>query len=134
MRKLFLKFKYIKGKVSCRKGMGMELALLVLLAVFACSTLLVTSAMYGKDTLMREETQVVTRLKLDELAEKALKQSGTHTTEYQDYTVVKTNSSITVKDTTGNILLVVEYSGGKITAWDYKQIHTETESENENGN
>lgn len=134
MRKLFLKFKYIKGKVSCRKGMGMELALLVLLAVFACSTLLVTSAMYGKDTLMWEETQVVTRLKLDELAEKALKQSGTHTTEYQDYTVVKTNSSITVKDTTGNILLVAEYSGGKITAWDYKQIHTETESENENGN
>ena len=99
--------------------MGMELALLVLLAVFACSTLLVSSAMFGKDALMREQEQVITRLALDELAEKALKQSGTHTAEYEDYTVVKTNSSITVKDTSGNILLVVEYSGGKITAWEY---------------
>lgn len=90
---------------------------MVLLAVFACSTLLVSSAMFGKDALMREQEQVMTRLALDELAEKAL--AGKLPADTGDYTVEKTNSSITVKDTSGNILLVVEYSGGKITAWEY---------------
>lgn len=90
---------------------------MVLLAVFACSTLLVSSAMFGKDALMREQEQVITRLALDELAEKAL--ADKLPADTGDYTVVKNNSSITVKDTSGNILLIVKYSGGKITAWEY---------------
>ncbi len=117
MRKQFLKFKYIKGKLSCRKGMGMELALLVLLAVFACSTLLVSSAMFGKDTLMREEEQVITRLALDELAEKALADKLPEDTG--DYTVEKTDDGWIINDTNGNSL-EVKTENSVIITWEYK--------------
>ena len=117
MRKQFLKFKYKKGKLFSRKGMGMELALLVLLAVFACSTLLVSSAMFGKDALMREEKQVITRLALDELAEKAL--AGELPADTGDYTVEQTAASIIIKDKDSNKLLEVRKSGGVISQWIY---------------
>ena len=96
--------------------MGMELALLVLLAVFACSTLLVTSAMYGKDTLMREQEQVVTRLKLDELAEKAL--AGKLPADTGDYTVTKTADGWIINDMNGNSLEVIT-ENNVIIAWEY---------------
>ena len=65
-------FRYQKGKASDRKGMGMELALLVLLVVFACSTLLVSSAMLGKDALNTKEQDVLQKMALDEFAERML--------------------------------------------------------------
>ena len=120
MKKRFFIFKRINGKTCGRKGMGMELALLVLLAVFACSTLLVSSAVFGKSALMREEAEVFARLELDELAENALRRSGAYTAEYADYTVEKTASKIFVKDKSDKVLLEVTYMDGKITAWDYK--------------
>ena len=70
--KLFCKkhqVNYIKGKAHDRKGLGMELALLVLLVTFACSTLLVSSALLGKDALNTKESAVLERLALDEFAE-----------------------------------------------------------------
>lgn len=73
--KLFCKkFKedHIKGKAHDRKGLGMELALLVLLVTFACSTLLVSSALLGKDTLNAKEEAVLERIALDEFAERVL--------------------------------------------------------------
>ena len=117
MRKQFLKFKYKKGKLFSRKGMGMELALLVLLAVFACSTLLVSSAMFGKNTLMREEKQVITRLALDELAEKAL--AGKLPEDTGDYTVEQTTDGWVINDTNGNSL-EVKIKNNVIIAWEYK--------------
>lgn len=117
MRKQFLKFKYKKGKLFSRKGMGMELALLVLLAVFACSTLLVSSAMFGKNTLMREEKQVITRLALDELAEKAL--AGKLPEDTGDCTVEQTTDGWVINDTNGNSL-EVKIKNNVIIAWEYK--------------
>lgn len=55
-----------------RKGMGMELALLVLLVVFACSILLVSSALIGKENLQTKEFELTHHILLDELAEKVL--------------------------------------------------------------
>ena len=63
---------YIKGKAHDRKGLGMELALLVLLVTFACSTLLVSSALLGKETLVTKESAVLERIALDEFAERVL--------------------------------------------------------------
>lgn len=58
-----------KGKFTSRKGMGMELALLVLLVVFGCSTLLVSSAMIGKSNMTRQEENLAQRTELDQIAE-----------------------------------------------------------------
>ena len=93
---------------------------MVLLAVFACSTLLVSSAMFGKDALMREQEQVMTRLKLDELAEKAL--AGKLPADTGDYTVTKTADgriiNWIINDMNGNSLEVIT-ENNVIIAWEY---------------
>lgn len=76
---------YIKGKAFDRKGLGMELALLVLLVVFACSTLLVSSAVYGKDALNKKEQAVFEKLALDEYAERVLAGADTSDARFEDY-------------------------------------------------
>lgn len=72
LRNRKLDMKRWKGKFTGRKGMGMELALLVLLVVFGCSTLLVSSAMIGKSNLDRQEERLTQRTELDRIAEEFL--------------------------------------------------------------
>ncbi len=105
MKKAKFNFKYLKGKALDRKGLGMELALLVLLVVFACSTLLVTSALIGKGNIQQKELELTTRLNLDQMAEEYI---ADHPTA----------SPFTVEDEHGNTL-TVSHSGGVITEWKY---------------
>ena len=57
------------GKTTGRKGMGMELALLVLFVVFACTVLLVSSALIGKSNMNDQKDELQEKLLIDELAE-----------------------------------------------------------------
>ena len=99
MKKKRFKFEYLKGKAMDRKGMGMELALLVLLVVFACSILLVSSALIGKENLQAKEDALYEHILLDELAEKvmAVEDGGSYDAiladpRFADYAVVKEDS------------------------------------------
>ena len=127
-----------KGKATGRKGMGMELALLVLFVVFACSILLVSSAMLGKSNLNDRKDQMIERFALDMLAEKAW---AGQTIESEDYAVYQRVNNewvplnggpavdaavsegaaylITDKES-GQVKLTVTWDGNKkITAWEY---------------
>lgn len=104
-----------KGKASGRKGMGMELALLVLFVVFACSVLLVSAAMLGKSNLNDRKDRMEERFALDMLAEQAL--AGNF--ESDDYVFDKRENSLVIKDKDGQVKLTVTWESGKITGWDY---------------
>ena len=105
MKHARINFKYLKRKASDRKGLGMELALLVLLVVFACSTLLVTSALIGKGNIQQKELELTTRIALDRMAE--------------EYIAANPDDlEFTVEDENGNTL-TVSHSGGIITEWKY---------------
>jgi len=62
----------VECKAISRSGMGIELAVLVLLVVFGCITLLVSSALVGNKKLTSRETELFTRLKADMLLEAIL--------------------------------------------------------------
>ena len=113
------KMTYLKGKATDRKGAGMELALLVLFVVFACSTLLVTSALRGKQDLQRQESRMVQRLQLDQLAEQAIKDPDV---THESYAIVRDDitNTITITDDKGTALLTVSWDdAGVITQWQY---------------
>lgn len=136
MKKKPFLFEYLKGKATDRKGVGMELALLVLLVVFACSTLLVSSALMGKNNLKTQEQ----RIALDELAERIMKKDTTVKTDekFSDYAAFQNNGSdvlnrgieppadeiladanLVITDLSGTPLLTVAWEDGKITRWSY---------------
>lgn len=138
---------HIKGKARCRKGVGMELALMVLLIVTACSLLMVSTALVARDGLLNRGERVTSRLLLDQLAEYTIKGTQDSLEEedsrFSGYVVYKkgeadpvfgTNTDITapeltgtqiliITDTEGKILLTVETidgtNTGKITGWIY---------------
>ena len=64
--------KKLKAKAHDRKGLGMELAIMVLLVVFGCSLLMVSSAMWAGNHLSTKEEQTMQRLEIDEYAELVL--------------------------------------------------------------
>ena len=63
---------FIKGKTFDRRGMVIELALLVLFVVFACSTLLVTSVFLGGRDLSAKHVETSEKAVVEELAERLL--------------------------------------------------------------
>lgn len=107
-----------KGKTTGRKGMGMELALLVLFVVFACSILLVSTAMLGKGNINDRKSQMLERFTLDALAEQAL--SGA-VINHEDYSCSgRSGNKLVITDKAGNPKLTVTWdSSNKITGWDY---------------
>lgn len=127
---------YREGKATGRKGMGMELALLVLFVVFACSLLMVSSALLGKGNLEDRKEQMIQRFTLDQLAEQALRGD---TIENDDYAVyerrnnvwiplndgpaldpdVEKNFQLIITDSHGQVKLVVQLLGG-VTEWAYR--------------
>ena len=144
MKKKRFVFEYLKGKATNRNGMGMELALLVLLVVFACSTLLVSSALIGKSNLQTQEQQLHQRIALDELAERVLAgddASLASDEQFADYAVFEKNGDdwtktlaregvelnpegledavLVITDLSGKPLLTVAKRGDKITRWSY---------------
>ena len=56
----------------CRKGMVIELALLLMLVTFACGTLLISSAIIGRQNLNYDAYRMIEKSVADELAERVL--------------------------------------------------------------
>jgi len=111
-------FEYLLGKAVDRKGMGMELALLVLLVVFACSTLLVSSALIGKSNVKAKDAELRLKLELDAIAE-----AGELSEEQKEKYELDTSDGFVIKekDPSGKVLLTVKKNGeGKITEWRYE--------------
>lgn len=109
---------YLKGKAVDRKGVGMELALLVLLVVFACSTLLVSAALMGRENLQQQQDRLQQRLTLDSVAEQAMKDPKY---EHESYAVTRGNNTITIchKENEDQVLLTIAWDDGKIIQWEY---------------
>lgn len=118
MQKISPKFKYFLGKAASRKGMGMELALLVLFVIFACSTLLLSSAMLGNENMAQRKDQMLRRIELDQFAEDALANEEDNNEEY-DYFWSEDNKILTITDHNGNVLLTVTLDNDKIDKWQY---------------
>ena len=121
-----IKLNHCKGKAFDRKGLGMELALLVLLVTFACSTLLVSSALMGRDTLNAREADLKQQLLLDELAERVLdgQTSLAEDARFAAYAYAEAQEGdvrvLTITDKAGQTLLTVKVDGeNKITEWMY---------------
>lgn len=64
--------RHFKGKTFDRSGLVIELALLVILVVFACSTLLLSSAVMGGQKTSAQSHELTHRAVVDELAERLL--------------------------------------------------------------
>lgn len=116
--------------------MGMELALLVLFVVFACSILLVSAAMLGKSNLNDRKDRMVERFTLDRLAEQAMSEGKS--VDDENYAVYwrenngwtlnnqtvpdpgfDLDANLVITDKEGQILLTVSWNGSKITRWEY---------------
>jgi hypothetical protein len=114
-------FKYLKGKASDRKGLGMELALLVLLVVFACSTLLVSSALSGKNVLNARADALVARVTLDEYAERVLAGDTPTDARFEGYASAWESETLTIT-LDGETVLTVSLNDQDpktIIAWTY---------------
>jgi len=118
----------------------MELALLVLFVVFACSTLLVSAALLGKDNMVSQEAQLRQKLKVDQLAESILTGDTPDAAAFADYAAFLWNGSVwypvvngddidrsgfaevagdlLITDGAGVPLLTVELEAGTIIRWD----------------
>lgn len=120
LKSKYHKLTYMKGKASDRKGMGMELALMVLLVVFLCSALLVTSALIGKSNLQAKEQQLRNRMILDQIAEYHLGINGAEISSDSYLVDESVDGVLVITDLSGNPLLTVEMDGDqKITKWEY---------------
>lgn len=116
-------FKKIKAKVHDRKGLGMELAMMVLLVVFGCSLTMISSAMWARNHLTAKEEQTMQRLEIDEYAELVLsKGSGGLTEEekarFPDYS--NNWDGETVEITYGSeTVLEITLENNTIKSWTY---------------
>ena len=73
--------RHFKGKTFDRSGLVIELALLVILVVFACSTLLLGSAVMGGQKTSAQSHELTHRAVVDELAERLLADPDTDAEE-----------------------------------------------------
>ena len=73
--------RHFKGKTFDRSGLVIELALLVILVVFACSTLLLSSAVMGGQKTSAQSHELTHRVVVDELAERLLADPDTDAEE-----------------------------------------------------
>ena len=116
-------------KLACRRGLGIEIALLVMLVTTAMCILLVSTALLEKENIDTRSTEVTERLALDQigqdfLAKKApLNANGTH--EYNGYTAEVEDGHLKVflgPETNQMLKLDVTISGGKVTGWSYHNL------------
>lgn len=125
MKKInFDNFRNWMGKATSRKGMGMELALLVLFVVFACSILLVSSAMLGKSNLNDRQDNMARRFELDMFAEAVLKAGDTYDAEADAYDYEyawSADKKILTIGKDGNTLLTITVVNNKVTSWVYHE-------------
>ena len=129
MKRTELVMHYLRDKNARRRGLGIEVALLVLLAVFAMSALLVSTAMLERNNLRDSETVTLERLALDQIGEDFLAGKITAPTAegetYNGYriAVVDANNRLLVTDTNGEWKLEVKLDdGGKVAEWSYHNL------------
>lgn len=142
-KRKFLDLAYVADKLSCRKGMGIELAVLVMLVVLGSSILLVSSAMYGQNNLTKQEQELLDRIALDNIADSIISGNTVDSAEtvYENYVAFQKDGDklvavmngddadapkdldedvfIVITDNYGNLLLTVEQKDGIITKWIY---------------
>lgn len=125
MRRIDLNF--LKDKAARRRGVGMELAVMVLLVVFAMSTLLVSTVMLEDDNLEDSKTQMTERMVLDKLGEDFCANvsdawvpadgayTGSVTVESGVYTMTLTRDGATML----TVELTPAGDGYTVTQWNY---------------
>ena len=125
MRRTELVKHFLQDKNARRRGLGIEIALLVLLAVFAMSALLVSSAVLERNGLKDREAETLERLALDQIAEQYLA-DGTLPDESTGYKITPSEDitpgegeNFAVYTTDGELKLDVTIKGGKIAGWSY---------------
>ena len=120
----------LKSKALSRKGMGIELALIVLLVVFGCSILLVSSAVHGQNALVQQEKETLEHIKVDQIAEEILcAKDDTSAVEaakdkYSDAYDIRLESneniiSLEIYKKSGDLLLTVTIDNDTVTNWSY---------------
>ena len=116
--------------------MGMELALLVLFTVVACSILLVSTSMLGKSNLNDRKAELTERFALDRLAEQVM---DNQPYDNDNYVVYRRDNSgwtrngapvadpgfaldadLVITDQSEQVVLIVAWDGGIITRWEYR--------------
>ena len=124
MRRTELVKHCLRNKNARRRGLGIEIALLVLLAAVALSALLVSSAMLERNSLKDREAETLERLVLDQIAEKYLADHNNLPDESTGYRITAgAGNNFAVYTTDGELKLDVTVSNaGKVTGWTYHNL------------
>ena len=113
----------LRNKNARRRGLGIEIALLVLLAAVALSALLVSSAMLERNGLKDREAETLERLALDQIAEQYLADANHLPEESTGYKINPgEGGSFAVYTTGGELKLDVTIKGGKVAGWTYHNL------------
>lgn len=118
--------KFIKKIRDDRKGLAIELAMMVMVATFALSILLTTVALLQVDHSSSAMQDVKRRYELEQIGEDylAVCRNGSDfdlSDEQKEYyeIVTKTTESLVVRSKADNeIALTIELQDGKITKWE----------------
>lgn len=128
MRRTELVKHFLQDKNARRRGLGIEIALLVLLAVFAMSALLVSSAVLERNGLKDREAETLERLALDQIGEDFLAGKIAADGEYRGYIVDvegdgDTHLKVFLEQDGGRMLkLDVLTNGDVVTGWTYHNL------------
>ena len=126
MRRTELVKHCLRNKNARRRGLGIEIALLVLLAAVALSALLVSTAMLERNNLRDSETVTLERLALDQIGEDFLAGKITADGEYRGYIVEpygEKNLRVFLESDGIRLLkLDVLTNGGKVAGWTYHNL------------
>lgn len=115
-------------KLACRRGLGIEIALLVMLVTTAMCILLVSTALLEKENIDTRSAEVTERLALDQIGQDFL--SGKITGEtpegenYNGYVIYDCvpGQVLKVHSLYGELKLDVAINGDKITQWSYHNL------------
>ena len=123
MRRTELVKHCLRNKNARRRGLGIEIALLVLLAAVALSALLVSTAMLERNNLRDSETVTLERLALDQIAEKYLADRGNLPDASTGYKIIPgEGGSFAVYTTDDELKLDVTIKDDKIDGWSYRNL------------
>lgn len=124
MRRTELVKHCLRNKNARRRGLGIEIALLVLLAAVALSALLVSTAMLERNGLKDREAETLERLALDQIGEKYLADHSNLPDESTGYQITAgAGNDFAVYTTDGELKLDVTVSNaGKVTGWTYHNL------------
>lgn len=113
-------------KLACRRGLGIEIALLVMLVTTAMCILLVSTALLEKENIDTRSAEVTERLALDQIGQDFLNGKITSADVGKDYRGYKIETcdakNLHVHTPDGALKLTVIINGDKITQWSYHNL------------